>query len=370
MALLRPSLASLATIWLILVSNLISSTAAANYPLTNDSRCDCYMTNGSDTANFTRHAFFDFRELEQYQGTPALLGGFQEASTAMTTSDFFLSEQWASMWEIQTWTNIGTANTTMRRVNSRNNVYIEQNTDERPSSKTWLSLRTARQADFQSTAEIVSRNKTYQYISMRMLARTVGSPGGCTAMFTYHADDQNRVQEVDLEVLTKYPKDQVQCTNQPALDANGDLIPEATANVTLPNGLHWTDWAVYRLDWTPKQSTWYVNGEQLTNISFQTPHEASRIHLNAWSDAGNWTGKMDVNTEAHLQVQWWEILFNSTSPDMQRQSCRRLCSVDETPVTGQPVKISQGSRLVNRSATLGTLVNWIPGLVVLALLVV
>ncbi|OAA58553.1 Concanavalin A-like lectin/glucanase, subgroup [Niveomyces insectorum RCEF 264] len=425
------SLASAALLWLSTSPSLRLAVAADGSPPVSDTKCDCFVTNGSDVDYYTHHKFFDFRSLAPYQNTPALLQSSADTSNALATSPYFTSDNWTTFWQTQTWNNSGAPGLpedTLLRVNSRNNIYIAKNTDPNPSSATWLTLRTARQTSFQSSAEIVTNNDTFQFLSMRMLARTMGEPGGCTAMFTYRPPrdgasstaggsssssggggsggsagggtgggdggsdaDDSVLQEVDLEVLTKYPRTQVQCTNQPSIDSNGQLIPAATENVSLPNGLGWNDWAVYRLDWTPRQSTWYVAGEQIANISFQTPRNPSRIHINAWSDGGNWTGAMALETEAHLQIQWWELLYNSTAPQSggsggsdssggsggskasapASRGCMTVCSIDTaTGTIGQAVLVSssQGSgRLL--SANLG-LVHWMPTICIAFILLV
>jgi len=354
----------------VLISTSIPLAGAAD--TVDDSRCNCYISNNSDLTYYSNHKFYDFRSLSEYAGIPGLLQNPYEASTAGNTSDYFKSETWNSFWETQAWNSSdsmgATTNaSTVMRIFTPNNVYIEGNTDSGASPQTWLSLRTARQPMFQSAAEIATKLGDLQFLSMRMLARTVGAPGGCTAMFTYR--EGSVVQEADLEVLTKYSRDQVQCTNQPAIDGAGQLISNATRQVTLPAGVTWDNWAVYRLDWTPKQSIWYVNGQQIANIAFQVPRDGSKIHINAWSDGGNWTGTMGYKTEAHLQIQWWEVLYNRTSqrPD---GDCKAVCSIDASSVTGRAVMISNSlaaGRLLDQRGGLG-FVSWVPSVAMLVMM--
>ncbi|CAK7202657.1 hypothetical protein SEUCBS139899_005383 [Sporothrix eucalyptigena] len=341
-----------------------------------DSACNCFVTNGSDTAYFAHHVFYDFRSLSQYQGTPALIADAGGTSNAPITSGYFNLTSFTSFWQPQNWNANVSNGSPVLRLNSLNNIYIEKNTDAANTSATWLTLRTARQSTFQSTAEIATQNLTYQFLSMRMLARTIGSPGGCMGMFTYRAPapgSSDQVQEVDLEVLTMYPRDHVQCTNQPSLDSEGSLIVAATQNVTLPDGLGWDDWAVYRLDWTPHQSIWYVNGQQIANISFQTPRDPTSIHINAWSNGSKWTGSMAPNTEAHLQIQWWEVLYNATATDAATPSvtaddgngghsgsCNAVCSIDVDGPPGQAMLLSRSAN-GGSSGDVGSSKNGGPG---------
>lgn len=341
----------------------------------DNSKCDCFVTNGSDTAYFSHHAFYDFRSLSQYQSSPALLPGEGNTTIAPATSAYFTSSNFTSFWQSQNWNN-SVANASVLRINSLNNIYIEQSADkEKDGASTWLTLRTARHTDFQSAAEIVTQNDTFHFLSMRMLARTIGDPGGCMGMFTYRdgssspsasGNTNDLVQEVDLEVLTKYPRDHIQCTNQPSLDHDQEIITAATQNVTLPGGLGWDDWIVYRLDWTPTQSTWYVNGQQVANISFQTPRDPTSIHINAWSDGSKWTGTMAPGTQAHFQIQWWEVLYNATATNSALTktevnsaatkkdtnnggNCSNVCSIDAGDAPGQAVLVWGNSSSSNVS---------------------
>ena len=364
----------------LLLSASIPLAAAQN--TVDDSRCNCYITNGSDVTYFVNHKFYDFRSLSQHAGIPPLIANADEATRALPTSDYFISDDFAKFWEIQNWNNsisLGTvaSNASVLRVNSPNNIYIERNGIENVSPQTWLTLRTARQTQFQSTAEMVTRSDAVQFLSMRMMARTIGAPGACTAMFTYRtppADQPGaKLQEADLEMLTKYPRDQVQCTNQPSIDDAGQLIEPSTKNVTLPGHATWDNWAIYRMDWTPRQTTWYMNGVQIANISFQTPTDPARVHLNAWSDGGNWTGAMAFRTDAHMHIQWWELLYNSTEKEKKPEGkeCKAVCSIDASNTLGKAVMISNSlapGRLLDRTDPLAAVVAWIPSVATLVML--
>ncbi|OIW33522.1 concanavalin A-like lectin/glucanase [Coniochaeta ligniaria NRRL 30616] len=335
---------------LVLLVSAYLRFATGTPSLTDDSQCGCYLTNGTITGYFTEHKFFDFRSLDQYQGVPAPITDIDASANASVTSDYFNSAEWNSSWSLQAWNTSGGArgDATVLRVNSPNNVYIEKNTDPSPASKTYLTLRTERLPDFQTAAEVESRSKTYHFLSVRMLARTVGSAGAVTAMFTYSGGQGADVQEADLEVITGDPQGLVHYTNQPSVTSGGDVIPDATQNATLPDGLGWSDWAVHRFDWTPTQSTWYVDGVRTGNISFQVPRDPAQVILNSWSDGGQWTGNMSLHDAAYLQIQWLEMVYNSTGAEpAQRRSllsgraegCKAVCSVDETSKTGTPVML-------------------------------
>jgi hypothetical protein len=340
------------------------------------------LTNGTITEYFKEHKFFDFRDLDQYQGVPPPITDANASADASVTSSFFASAEWNSSWSVQSWNNSGGArnDATKLMINSPNNVYIERNTDPNPSSNTYLTLRTERLPDFQTAAELESTSKGYQFLSIRMLARTVGSAGAVTAMFTYRGgqgdDALAGVQEADLEIRTGDPRNLVHYTNQPSITADGDVVAQATQNVTLPDGLAWSQWAVHRLDWTPTQSTWYVDGRQTANISFQVPRDPAQVILNAWSDGGQWTGNMSVHDAAYFQIQYLEMVYNTTEAGEKRSllggradeaaGCKAVCSVDETTKTGTPVMLwNNGARRSYRGAS--DLAGWIPFALVLGM---
>ncbi|KAK4186540.1 family 16 putative glycoside hydrolase [Podospora australis] len=349
---------------------LLSATAplanAAEPALTDDSKCGCYLMKGNDTSYFRNHRFFDFRDHAHHSGVPPAIREMDKTASAPPTSPYFTSPEFRDFWYLSVWDNSNGArpDATVKMVNSPNNVYLEGNSDPNPSPKSWLTLRTQRLQGFQTAAEIASNSSDFLYLSMRMMARTTGSPGALTAMFTYrHSDELAKVQESDLEVRTSDPKNIVHYTNQPSYTDDGELVPNATKNATMPNGLKWSDWAVHRLDWAPKSTTWYVNDVQVAQIEFQTPREPSNILLNAWSDGGKWTGNMTLWDAAYLQLQWFEIVYNTTEPAQEREEnnkgCQAVCSIDSTRQLGKPVMLwnNGAARILQAGGGLGI---WLP----------
>jgi beta-glucanase (GH16 family) len=326
---------------------------AAAYPLTTDSNCHCYKTNATTSNYFAHHKFFDFRQLSQYVNVPGVKPDPDSNANAPPPSNYFQSQDWTGTWGVQNWNNshvfayndsdVTGSDASVLMVNSPNNIYIERNSDPQAGSQTHLTMRTARLRDFQTAAEFETISQGYQYVSVRMYARTKGAPGAVTAMFTYRAGPNNSlalVQEADLEIRTADPPNFVQYTNQPSWNGTGD-IPQATRNATLPSGRRWSDWAVYRLDWTPGSSTWYVNGQLVSTIAFQAPRDPSLIMFNNWSDGGSWSGNMSVNSQAYLQIQWIEMVYNNTDPQFVKSGkCANVCTIDETSRTGVPALLT------------------------------
>ncbi|KAK0646615.1 concanavalin A-like lectin/glucanase domain-containing protein [Cercophora newfieldiana] len=354
----------------LLISAGIPLAAAAGPSLTDDASCGCYLTNGTESQFFSHHTFWDFRSQSQYAGVPPVVTSAENSGGAPRTSKFFTSAKFDDAWIVGNWNNSKgqRKDATIYMTNSPNNVYIEANSEKGSKPETWLTLRTQRLETFQTAAELESKHKN-RFVSVRMLARTIGAPGAITALFTYkHSDRLAEVQESDLEVRTLGPDNIIHYTNQPSYTENGTTNPLATTNATLPDGLKWTDWAVHRLDWTPERSTWFVNGKQMAQISYQTPRDDSKVTFNAWSDGSKWSGNMSVTDAAYLQIQWFELVFNSTDPLGRADPpgvCHRVCSIDETPNQGQPVMLwnNAAARSVGRSV----FASWIPLVVVLGM---
>lgn len=229
----------------------------------------------------------------------------------------------------------------------------ENSTDESPDYSTYLVLSTTRLASFQGAGEMVYDPSSIQYASIRLLARIRGKPGAVAGIFTYY----NETSESDIEILTRDPTTSVEYSNQPTVNAEGDVFPGSNFNTSMAAGgsRQWTDWNVYRLDWLPGKSAWYLNGEMAASTRVNVPGDASRLIMNMWSDGGFWSGNMSVGDKAGLQVQWIEMVFNT--PDTKSGRGKGVvCSVDEvvgTPVRAEGVaKIRVGSLLLSLSISL------------------
>lgn len=379
--------------------------AVADNKVVNDTQCGCYVTNGTNSDFFSDHRFYDFRSLSQHvgSGAPAVpSASADDASKAPLTSSYFNSSAFTDDWSIMTWNNSASVggDAAVLMANSPTNLFIEKNNDNNADSDTFLTMRTARNRDFQSASEIESNSDRFKFLSVRMLARTTGASGACTAIFTYRsAQNYADVQEADIEILTKDPSSRIQYTNQPSfVKVGNDSQSIAGSNVNVSVPVPWTDWAVHRLDWTPRTTTWYVNDQQVASISFQTPRDASRVNLNSWSDGGDWTGLMEVGKEARMQIKWIEMVFNQTSSGNSKmrarsragdggrgtsssasggytgststaglssdgKSCKTVCSIDEDNARGLVTIVADGG------AGALTLSGWIPIVVTLATLV-
>jgi hypothetical protein len=332
----------------------------------NAAECDCFKTNGSSSAYFLYHQFFDYRNIgTSLASTPAVLQSASETTNASDTSDYFSKAAWTQNWQAATWDNsdsLGTSGSdaSALMLNSKNNVYITSETNSNEGYTTLLTLRTARTKGFQSAGEMDSVEQNFEYISVRYLARVHGNPGGCAGLFTYRCpgsvctSTSTTVEEADIEILTRDPSNAVQYTNQPSQSSSGTTLTAATRNVTLLAGT-WSDWNEYRYDWTPGLSTWYVNGTESANISFQAPKDPTGLILNMWSDGGSWTGNMSVGAASYLQIQWIDFVYNTSGPfagasqvrrdesklfEKRGSGCKSVCSIEGNPTRGAPVLVS------------------------------
>ncbi|ESZ90415.1 glycoside hydrolase family 16 protein [Sclerotinia borealis F-4128] len=344
----------------------------------NGEECSCFRTDSASSGYFTYHRFHDFRTVATASQTvPELISNEGDSSSAVVTSDFFSGSAWNNDWSTQSWNNSDSmkeSGSSVLMVNSPNNVYIETSTDNDTSYDTYLTLRTARLENFQSVAEFDSNERNFKYLSARFLARVIGSEGACAGIFTYL--NSNPIQEADIEILTSGPRNVVQYTNQPSLNKAGDADPRATSNAsTADGGMNWSVWNTYRMDWMPKQTSWYINGESVANITYQVPKSPSGLILNMWSDGGEWTGNMSLFDEAFLQFQWIEIVYNTSGEyagskreleTRKDKGCQVVCGVDEgVNVTGTPVMLINNTNLGTLGWKEGSgSMGWIPVVVV------
>lgn len=255
--------------------------------------------------------------------------------------------------------------------------------------QSWLTLRTSRMTDFQSTAEIDTVPSNMLFLSVRYMARISGSPGACAGFFTYlpPGSDPTSVQEADIEVLTGAPTNRVQFTNQPSFDDQGRDLPESSVNSTIPVTNDYTQWNVWRMDWMPGQTSWYVNDVSVANITFQTPKDPAGLIMNMWSDGGLWTGNMSVGQSAYMNVQWIEIAFNTSGnshndpdkrdldsvmsfnrlPKRDPTQCAAVCSIDENVTKVGTPKLLYG--VASPSKSVSSLAYYLPLSIILAALI-
>src|SRR5579862_7008246 len=72
----------------------------------NGNECSCFLTNGSSSAYFAYHRFFDFRNINSsLTAKPEVLLEETNTTDAGVSSPFFSDHAWTKDWEIQSWNN-------------------------------------------------------------------------------------------------------------------------------------------------------------------------------------------------------------------------------------------------------------------------
>jgi hypothetical protein len=329
-------------------------------PKDNNADCNCYVVqSGADSTTpsyFQYYRFFDFRNLpDGLAQAPGQVNGSSGSEPTWQPSTFS-SDAWNADWGVQKWSKNATEDFPIPMTNSPANIYIGQQGDA-----SYLALRTSREEDFQSAAEMENLQKNVMHVSMRMSGRVVGAKGAVAGFFTF-VDDDN---ESDIEILTRDPVDTIRYTNQPAVGKDGN---EVTAASKAPSNLpSWEDWQTHRIDWLPKNSYWFLNGKQVAANTYSVPRKQSYMVLNMWSDGGTWSGNMTVDDSAEFHVQWIEMTFNTSGPydggkgqekrSLQerdsKKGCETVCKIDGVKQIGTPEVVS-----VNKSAAAAMGVSW------------
>ncbi|KAL9006516.1 MAG: hypothetical protein Q9188_000753 [Gyalolechia gomerana] len=325
-----------------------AQTSSAALPLDPNSTvpaCSCYQAPESNGALFLNHQFFDFRALanETFASNltaPDPINDDQDEGFEHTTSPFFDRGLFGDYFVPASWNKSASEAAPTFMANSQQNIYL---TRDSPDAPVHLTLRTNRLSTFQSASDLETAETALLHASFRIRARVAGSPGACAGMFTYYSDDQ----ESDIEILTRDKHSVMRATNQPGVDPQGTVIPEASTQVTISvpdseaNG-SWTDWNNYQLDWLPGRSEWFINGVSKLNKTYGVPTEPSNFQIKMWSDGSAWTGNMSVGGLATLDIEWIDMVFN-TSHDTPGESCKTVCTVEN--IENNPVPQVAGANM-------------------------
>ncbi|KAL8677966.1 MAG: hypothetical protein Q9186_005664, partial [Xanthomendoza sp. 1 TL-2023] len=305
----------------------------------------------NEKALFLHHQFFDFRSLgnETFASNltvPATIDDSQDGGIEPLTSPFFDKGLFGDYFTPASWSKNASELAPVFMVNSHQNVYLSKQRLRVTSSNSkrlmdspipgrdtsdspvHLTLRTNRLSSFQSTSDLQTAETAYMHASIRIRARVAGSPGACAGMFTYLTDDQ----ESDIEILTRDDHSTIRATNQPGLDAQGQVIPDASTPLTISKSGSsatgsWTDWNEYQLNWLPGQSEWLINGVSKLNKTYGVPTQPSNFQIKMWSDGSSWPGNMTVGGLATLDIEWIDMVYN-VSGDASGATCQKTCTID------------------------------------------
>lgn len=321
-------------------------------PKDNNADCNCYVvSSGVDSATpeyFQYYRFYDFRNLAGGLTTPPVQVNNSDGLEPSWQPAVFDSDDWKYDWGTQNWSKPATDDFPIPMTNSYANIYVAEENEA-----SYLAMRTSREPDFQSAAEMENEQKNLMHVSMRMYGRVVGDKGAVAGFFTF-VDDNN---ESDIEILTRDPVDTIRYTNQPAVKDGNEVAAASVTSTSLPS---WENWQTHRIDWLPKHSYWYLNGKQVAANTYSVPRKSSYMVLNMWSDGGEWSGNMTVDHSAEFHVQWIEMAFNTSGPYAgknekrgKKKGCEVVCKIDDVKKTGTPEVVS-----VNKSAAAAVGVSW------------
>ncbi|KAN0069438.1 Concanavalin A-like lectin/glucanase domain containing protein [Elaphomyces granulatus] len=328
----------------------------------SSAKCQCYVVSGLEPGYFQYYRFWDFRSvpfdpasLKNYNFYPRIKNGTATAahdSLSAKNGPFkpilLKDTPFIKDWNIQNWHRKGNEIFPVTVVNSNQNVFITKSYSTGDS--THLVLRTTRNENYSSTAEIESGVRNIFHCSLRVRFRLLSKDesilapplgegihsqhiqtipqniqpaslvhrnarknpppdGACAGIFTFNST----VSESDIEILTSDPPNRVHYANQPDYDFVTDQVIDG-ASIIKDIPIPWTSWATHRLDWFPDASRWYVNNQLQAMNTYGVPNDPSRLIINLWSDGGVWSGNLTVGESVYMGIESIELAYNVSGP--------------------------------------------------------
>jgi hypothetical protein len=322
---------------------LLASTLLANPVLAKREDCDCFSTTSSrgDTLIYGNYEYHDFRSF------PSLLSASDTSTKSLKSTPLTTNSSFTESWSIQDWTSQINPEADFSVVNQVSNILPIQRSDLKTSSndadgsgESQLLLRSYKPkgSKQQFAAEMENRNRDVFTASVRVNASMYGDPGAVIGIFFY----RNGKSETDLEILTRDKTNVVRCTNQPALDEEGDEIPEASTIVTIDG--KWTDHHEWRIDWEEDLSSWFLDGDKIADKTYGVMEKSGYFVMNVWGDGGEWSGKMKEGGEAGLKVSEMGMLFNTSAQHGKKLKCKTICDVDDAEAFDHVTKTSTNAQ--------------------------
>ncbi|KAF2397313.1 concanavalin A-like lectin/glucanase [Trichodelitschia bisporula] len=285
----------------------------------NSLGCDCYETGASFPARYAYHRFFDFRAVpDAVPVEPANVFAAQDKGLENGQLGSAYDQAFLTDWTISTTSTGPLAQAPVRRQDSKVNTYIQGN----GGGGSRLVLRAYKVGQFASSAQIDSKENDVLFASIRVNARVSGGTGAAASIYAAAGDS-------DLDILTRDPPTQIRYTGQASASDNGSAQP-----IAMPNGVSWGDFNEYRLDWRSDVSAWSVNGALVGSKQFGVPSSPGGLTLSMWNNGGPISGNMSTETSAHFEIQWIQMVFNTSTPVMT--PCKRVCAVDGVQKVGYP----------------------------------
>ncbi|EXK24968.1 hypothetical protein FOMG_18341 [Fusarium oxysporum f. sp. melonis 26406] len=307
-------------------------------PATTQEDCSAFSIDGPHSAAFDFYRFYDFRGASALDdlptGDPAAKDRKQPDTLAVSRQTS--NSSWRDDWKVTVKYQGQPNEKALARHYVADHVFLDK-----PGDETQLLLYTDRlRNETQQAGEVYFSETLVDSLSLRVYARITGGSGAVAGFFTYFND----TQESDIEVLTKDEEDRVHFSNQPTENTTTwTTIPGSTHNESRSGSFE--DWTVYRLDWLRDQglSAWYIDGKLIKTSQMNVPVEPSTIYINMWSNGGSFSGRMDYNTNATLEIQWIQMAFNASSVEAEHdREVGSVCLIED----GKAEPTSSGTKFL------------------------
>ncbi|RPA88276.1 concanavalin A-like lectin/glucanase [Ascobolus immersus RN42] len=334
----------MASLTALTVPFLLASTLLHSAPvLAKREDCDCFTTTSSrgKTILYANYEYHDFRSF------PSTLSASDASVKSLKSTPLTTNKTFTDDWSIQDWKSQINPEADFSVVNQVSNILPIQRSALKTSSsgadgvdESQLLLRSYKPTGSkqQYAAEMEHRNKDVFTASVRVNASMYGDPGAVIGIFFY----RDGKSETDLEILTRDKHNIVRCTNQPALDEDGNEIPEASTIVEIDGS--WTDHHEWRIDWEDDLNSWFYDGEKIAEKSWGVMKKNGYFVMNVWGDGGEWSGKMKEGGEAGLRVSQIGMVYNTTKDRDDGVECERICDVDDVEAFDAVTKTSTNAQ--------------------------
>ncbi|KIY67690.1 glycoside hydrolase family 16 protein [Cylindrobasidium torrendii FP15055 ss-10] len=154
------------------------------------------------------------------------------------------------------------------------------------------------------SAQITS-DEASLYGSVRVTMKSSKTAGVCEGIFFYLNDNQ----ETDIELLTTTSLEASDSLPAGYWTTNQALVPgQAASSVNIAFPFDPTeDFHEYRIDWVEGSTTFYVDGEQVNQLTDNVPTEAAPFMFNAWSSGNKGWSAGPPTSDSVTQVRKIEL---------------------------------------------------------------
>ncbi|PMD20621.1 glycoside hydrolase family 16 protein [Hyaloscypha hepaticicola] len=182
-----------------------------------------------------------------------------------------------------------------------------------------LIVRSTLQNGMVPMGELRTKRQDIQYGSFRSRIKFTGINGTCGASFWYYND----TQEIDMEVLSREQSTSSSALNlvlQSEQSAQADFNAANTSSFEIAQLGFRADaqFHEYRMDWTPDQVSFFVDGNWIAEMTTNVPVTGGRLVFNHWSNGNpGWSAGPPV-ADATMTVAYMKAYFNSSDPSINQ----------------------------------------------------